>query len=622
MARNKKRTPKSKTPAASAVSAETLRLTQTKLELSYLREIVAKTASQPLSVQEQTDLSASLETLAWVMSLIENKNATLTRLRRALFGNGTESMEKLLATLLAGPSRQAQEEGRESVESPPPPAAGSEAPTEDAPEAWAEGAPEASDGQQASTTAQGDASASAQPSPNGKLNDKPKKKGHGRHGADRFTGAKQCLVAHETLLRGQVCPECGKGKLYPLAIPAVLVRIEGLGPLVGTVYELERLRCNGCLKVFTAKPPEGVGTQKYDESATAMVALLRYGCGMPFHRLSRLQTALGIPLPSSTAFEQVEAGADALEALYDALVWEAAQGSTLYNDDTWVRILTPPVPLAPEEGQDRSERTGLFTTGVLSEVEGRQIALYFTGRQHAGENLKEVLLRRASGLRPPVQMSDALSRNAPKGLETLASTCLAHARRNFVDISESFPDEVRYVLEQLGQVYHREAEARRQGMSDLERLAWHQARSETVMSELKTWMDMKLRAKEVEPNSGLGQAMNFMLKRWETFTVFLRLPGAPLDNNGVERALKRAILHRKNSMFFKTWNGARVGDLYMSLVHTCELTGQDPFAYLVAVLKNAAHVDADPSAWLPWTWQTTLAAMSLHPPAASPSPGF
>jgi transposase len=62
-----------------------------------------------------------------------------------------------------------------------------------------------------------------------------------------------------------------------------------------------------------------------------------------------------------------------------------------------------------------------------------------------------------------------------------------------------------------------------------------------------------------------------MLKHWEKLTLFLRHPGPPLDNNICERALKKAILHRKNALFYKTVNGAHVGDVFMSLIYTCEL---------------------------------------------------
>jgi hypothetical protein len=122
-------------------------------------------------------------------------------------------------------------------------------------------------------------------------------------------------------------------------------------------------------------------------------------------------------------------------------------------------------------------------------------------------------------------------------------------------------------------------------------------------------MQAQLDQKQVEPNSGLGVAMRYRLKRWETLTRFLSVPGAPLDNNINERALKSAILHRKNSLSYKTLVGARVGDIQMSLIHTSELNGANPFHYLMTLEQNAAAVAKDPAAWFPWNYRQTLEAL-------------
>ncbi len=135
------------------------------------------------------------------------------------------------------------------------------------------------------------------------------------------------------------------------------------------------------------------------------------------------------------------------------------------------------------------------------------------------------------------------------------------------------------------------------------------------MQSLHAWLGRQLDERLVEPNSSLGKAIGYMLRHWPELPLFLRQAGAPLDNNLCERALKKAILHRKNSLFFKTENGARVGDIYMSLIHTCELCGANPFDYLTELQQHAKDVALHPRAWLPWTYRETLAAVSL--PAAA-----
>ena len=253
---------------------------------------------------------------------------------------------------------------------------------------------------------------------------------------------------------------------------------------------------------------------------------------------------------------------------------------------------------------DAPERTGLFTTGVVALAgQGQRIALFFTGRKHAGENLAELLVARAEGLEPPIQMSDALPANKPAGVTVVSSHCLAHARRNFVDEMENFPEECRYLLERIGEVFAVDKECRQQGLSDEPRLQEHQLRSGPVMDQLRKWMNAQFDEKRVEPNSGLGKAFQYMLKRWDSFTLFLRLPGVPLDNNICERALKMAIRHRKNSLFYRTEHGAEVGDLYMSLIHTAQLCGENAFEYLTALLTHARELAQAPQNWMPWNWR-------------------
>ena len=127
------------------------------------------------------------------------------------------------------------------------------------------------------------------------------------------------------------------------------------------------------------------------------------------------------------------------------------------------------------------------------------------------------------------------------------------------------------------------------------------------MNKLHDWITQQFDEHRVEPNSGLGGALRYLIKHWEPLTLFLRRAGAPLDNNVCERALKRAILHRKGSMFYKNPTGAEVGDVYMSLIHTCRLCDVNPFDYLQALQKNAPAVTDRPAQWLPWNYREQFA---------------
>jgi hypothetical protein len=345
-----------------------------------------------------------------------------------------------------------------------------------------------------------------------------------------------------------------------------------------------------------------------------MIGLLKYGSGLPFNRLEGLQGDLGVPLPASTQWEIVEAVAASLAPAFDELIRQAAQGEVVYNDDTTVKILElmgergrqeAPAGAAPD-ASDSDERRGLYTSGVVALRDGHRVALFFSGRRHAGENLEQVLRHRAETLPPPIQMCDALSRNLPGELQTILAHCLAHARRRFVEVYDRFPEPCRHLLETLAVVYRNDAVARERGLSPEARLRFHQEASRPAMEQLHDWLTEQLDQKRAEPNSALGGAIGYMLKHWEELTLFLRQAGAPLDNNLCERALKKAILHRKNALFYRTRNGARVGDLFMSLIHTCQLNCANPFDYLTQLQRHADQLAAGPQLWMPWNYRDAL----------------
>ena len=430
-----------------------------------------------------------------------------------------------------------------------------------------------------------------------------KAKGHGRNGADDYPGAERIKVPHPGLKTGCACPNCQKGRVYRVGEDGRILRIIGRPLLLARLYEPERWRCNLCGEVFTAPLPPEAGDKKYDETAGSIIALAKYGTGIPFYRLEGLQASLQVPLPAATQWEIVAEVARQVKPVWEALLNIAAQGSVLHNDDTTMRVLSL---MKENDGPEAPERKGVFTSGIVALVENRKLGFFFTGRKHAGERLEDLLKRRAANAGAPIQMCDGLDRNLPEEFKIILGNCLVHGRRKFVEQAAKFPDECQYVLERLAEVYRIDAQARARGLNPAERLALHQAQSEPVMEKLHLWMTRQLAEKKVEPNSGLGDAINYMLKRWNPLTLFLRQAGAPLDNNICEQALKMAILHRKNALFYKTETGALVGDILMGIIHTCRLNEINPFDYLTALQKHAAQVRAEPSQWLPWNYQDQL----------------
>jgi transposase len=522
-------------------------------------EAILEHARTALSEQEYTKLHAAMETLVFLTTELEKKRVSVQRLKQLLFGATTETTRKVMENILNETSKD-EKSGDKAAEGHEP-------------------------------------------------EDRRKSKGHGRNGAETYGGAEKIRVRHASLQPGDPCPSCKKGTVYESVPPGRLVRVRGQAPLGATVYELQKLRCHLCGEIFTAEAPPDVGPQKYDAESASMIALLKYGSGLPFNRLERLQSSLGIPLPAATQWDIVAHSAGRVEPALEEFIRQAAQGQLFYNDDTTMKVLTLSDPDAKNikpEASSAPERKGVFTSGIISVLDGHRIALFFTGHRHAGENLVAVLKQRASDLTRPIQMCDALSRNMPKELQTIVANCLAHGRRQFVEVAANFPDECLYVLKILKVVYQNDAETKRQRMSPEERLAFHKAESKEKMDTLETWLTAQIEQRKVEPNSSLGGAIGYMLDHWGKLTLFLRQPGAPLDNNICEQALKKAILHRKNAYFYKTENGAHVGDLFMSLIHTCELNGVNPLEYLTELNKHASELSAHPADWMPWNYRDTL----------------
>jgi len=536
-----------------------------------------------LNSEDHKQLKEAIDTLALLTQEIEAKGTRIDQLRKMLFGSTSEKTRDVLAAL--------DDDNDNDTDT---------AKTE-----------EADDGKADDGKADG-ASLSDEGDPE-KKKKKKKRKGHGRNGANTYTAANTVQVPHQLLAHKDHCPHCTDGKVYRQVDPSVIVRVTGMAPLSATVYERERLRCHLCGDVFTAESPEGVGEAKYDETATAMIGLLRYGYGLPFNRIEKLCDSLGIPMPSGTQWGLIEEAVEVLEVVWNEIVRLAAQGDVIYIDDTKMKVLDLNAELQEALAKGTGKRIGVFTSGIVSTTDDGEIVLFFTGRNHAGENLEMLLKHRADDLGPPIQMSDALSHNTSGDFETILANCLVHGRRQFVDVGASFPVEVRHVILELRKVYKIDAETKKQAMTADERLRYHKKHSKPVMDDLKEWLKQQFDDKLVEPNSSLGRAIKYMKKHWKPLTLFLRAAGAPLDNNLAEMILKRAIIHRKNSLFYKTENGAHAGDIFMTLIHTAERRGENGFEYLAALLRHPDALETAPEHWLPWNYRDTLAELENAP---------
>lgn len=547
--------------------------------------LMARLEHNRLSAEDRQVLVQVLRWLFWLLAVVQEARLSLTQLRTLLLGPGAPASS---ARAPQGVSPARGPDGEAAL-----------------------GGKAAPDAQAARQTTGGEVV------PGEAETEAPPRGGHrpgtGRLSAEAYTGALRVACHHEELAVGQRCPVCGQGTLYALP-PGVELRIDGHALLSAVHYALDKLRCSACGHLFTAGLPAGVGAEKYSPRARAVLAVGRYLLGLPCYRLEAYQAMLGVPVPDATQWDQIEGVGDCAYKVFDHMEQAAAQAGVIFHDDTAVRILAllkeNQALLAAAQAQGLAtptERTGMHTTALVVQVGEHTAILYYSSRRHAGDNLQRLLEQREAGLAPPLVMSDALASNAVADeAAVIRCHCLAHSRRKFSALEDLFPHECQVVLEVLSQVFDHDEQARQAQLSPEARLAYHQAQSQPLMDALDRWLTTQIDDHLVEPNSALGKAMGSMQNHWVTLTRFLSVPGAPLDNNLAERALKLFIRQRNNSLFYQSEHSAYIASVLTSLIATCLYAGVNAVAYLTALQEHRREVFADPAAWLPWAYQARL----------------
>ena len=290
-------------------------------------EDIFERARSRMRKDDHDKLKASVETLGYLTHELEAKRVAVGRLKKLLFGSKSEKTDEVFG-----------DSGEEET-------------------------PEGSAGDVR------DADTSSE--------EKKKRKGHGRNGAQEYEGAERIEVPHPSLNPGDPCPRSNcRGRVYRQKKPGLVLRIRGQAPVKAEVYEFEKLRCNLCGTVFTAEAPEGVGDEKYEATSASMFALLKYGSGLPFNRAERLEGNLRIPLPAATQWDIVNGARAMIGPAYEELIRQAAQGDIFHNDDTKARILAlmekrrEKALAAMGLPRDSEESTGIFTSGIVSLASG------------------------------------------------------------------------------------------------------------------------------------------------------------------------------------------------------------------------------------------------------------
>lgn len=531
-----------------------------KIDKEELEALSARVADRRLEEEDWQRLHRYLVLLSKLTRVLESGRVRMRKLMRILFGKRTEK-----------DSSGEGKKGKDNNPSPP----GSPA---------AEGKPDSK-----GSPASGNRDQTGPATPDSEEEKESPAKGHGRHPASAYENAREihCPVCGNKA--GDRCPACGRGTLRQKE-DEIVIRIKGSAPVTAEKYQIEKLRCDACGWTLKGKLPEQAGEEKYQASAKVSVVMMKYGSGMPFYRLEKQQAYQQIPLPAGTQWGLVDDVANAVFPVYLELERQAARAELLFIDDTWNLVA----------------RQKQYTTGVVARVGGRWITLYLTGAETAGKKVLRLLEQRPAHLPPPLQMSDALACNYPDPVKVVILLCWVHARRQFFEIKEFYPQECAAVLDAIGVLYKHEAEIQRLGLDGAERLEYHQQQSQPMLEKMKRWLIDQQEQRLIEPNSALGKAVEYLKKHWDGLMGFCQYVGAPLDNNVVERMLKDVILIRKNAYFFKNAHGADVGSLLLSMIKTATQSQVNPFSYFQTLLEHRQQLRQNVERWLPWNFHSAL----------------
>ena len=560
---------------------------------SEIEPIIDEINLSSLSCSTKSFCILCIRTACWLPSILQKKNISISRLKAMILGKKKKK---------GGSS--GNNEGDNGVNNN---------------DGHANGSESATNGEQSMVSSDNtsDSNDNIQLPAKSPLQEPKKGKNKGRNGHNTYENANIIFHTISDVQAGDPCRTilC-KGKFYEL--PAgIIVVIDGQPMARATKHIVEKYRCNLCHLIVKAEVPKDLaGKQKvYTSRFIAQLAMHKFYLGIPYHRFDKYHKTINFPLPDSTQWDLIEKMGGSAYPVFHELAVRLSNGKLVQNDDTVLRILEV---ITENKNNPTINRKGSFTTCLLGAEETHPIVLYFNGRHHSGENLDAVLANRDEDKPQIIQMSDALACNTPKTIATVACYCLSHGFRKIDELAEFFPKSCFPIMTKLAKVFANDKETKE--LSDVARMLYHQQNSGPILHACYDEIESILEDPRTEPNGELAKALRYLKKHWVKLTRFLSVPGAPIDNNIVERALKLAIRIRKNSLFYKSNYSAGLSGVLQSLIETSIASNINPVDYLAAIHTYAHYVQNNPSQWLPWTYQDTLKRLDLNAETAASIP--
>ncbi len=528
--------------------------------------------------QENKDLLLILlATLIKITDFIKSKNISIFKLKKMIFGPKTEKLNDKNLSNVTNNDKEVEHEYNDAAMTI-----------------------EATNGQIVENT--DDLANDKDINSNDKINRNKKinknRKKWGNKGYKNYSNASIKFLA-SGFTSGEVCPCCKEGKLYN-GIERNLMHFTGNAcPIEAERYIKEVMRCNRCNKEFMSDQK----VEKWDKTAKT-AAILMKAYGMPYERIKKLQNMNETPISSSTLWMLVDSvWDDCGKYIVEELIKEAANGNVFFFDDTRATILEA---IARNQSIEANMKRACHTTVLCTRSSNNyEIVLYITAQGHAGENFTQVFKHRSkekSKLRA-ILMSDASSNNNIQ-IDTeifnyIIVNCMSHARRKFFDLKDYYK-ECKYFLKEIAMIYKNEKACK--NYSPQKRLKYHKHHSKRHFNNIYNKINELFDQKLVEPNSNLGKAMKYWINHRDGLSGFLRIKGAPLDNNLSERNLRFKILERKNSFFNLTKRSAMISSGFSSIIKTCEVNNINPQSYLNWIQDNWKFVLIRPKDYMPWSY--------------------
>jgi transposase len=366
----------------------------------------------------------------------------------------------------------------------------------------------------------------------------------------------------------------------------------------------EKFTCRDCERISQAPAPFHVLPRGFaGPSLLAMILFEKYGQHQPLNRQSERYRREGIELSVSTLADQVGGCAVLLRPLYELIRAHVFAGDRVHGDET-------PVPVLAKH----QTRKGRLWTYVRDDKPfagpAPPAAVFFYSRDRTGEHPERHLagyvgILQADAYAGFIRLYAADRRPGP----ITEASCWAHGRRKFFELADVAakargalsvlaPLAVETV-KRIDAIFDIEREINGHAIAD--RLAARRERVAPLVTELENWMQAQ--RGRLSRHNDVGKAMDYMLKRWATFTRFLEDGRICLTNNAAERALRGIALGRKSWLFAGSDRGGERAAVIYTLIQTARLNDIDPQAWLTDVLARINdHAIHRLDELLPWNW--------------------